>query len=117
IKIKTAPRVNCNLSNNKVFYFSLHKINKPLSLKNNPLAFEYIHRKNKFNIFIQIPFFVPSLATPLRRCLECKALFQMKQMGINRLRSKIGSSAKWGLHQHILLIHLVSPKRFFHARG
>ncbi|HHM2000191.1 TPA: hypothetical protein ACRGDK_004905, partial [Klebsiella pneumoniae] len=74
-------------------------------------------RKNKFNIFIQIPFFVPSLATPVRRCLECKALFQMKQMGINRLRSKIGSSAKWGLHQHILLIHLVSPKRFFHARG
>ncbi|PAW14599.1 hypothetical protein CKJ90_31820, partial [Klebsiella pneumoniae] len=55
-KIKTAPRVNCNLSNNKVFYFSLHKINKSLSLKNNPLAFEYIHRKNKFNIFIQIPF-------------------------------------------------------------
>nr|WP_227659690.1 hypothetical protein [Klebsiella pneumoniae] len=81
------------------------------------LAFEYIHRKNKFNIFIQIPFFVPSLATPLRRCLECKALFQMKQMGINRLRSKIGSSAKWGFHQHILLIHLVSQKRFFHARG
>ncbi|MDD1319046.1 hypothetical protein PT223_18880, partial [Klebsiella pneumoniae] len=107
----------CNLSNNKVFYFSLNKINKSLSMKNNPLAFEYIHRKNKFNIFIQIPFFVPSLATPLRRCLECKALFQMKQMGINRLRSKIGSSAKWGLHQHILLIHLVSPKRFFHARG
>ncbi|MHB7486028.1 hypothetical protein ACYCL6_26605, partial [Klebsiella pneumoniae] len=102
---------------NKVFYFSLHKINKSLSLKNNPLAFEYIHRKNKLNIFIQIPFFVPSLATPVRRCLECKALFQMKQMGINRFRSKIGSSAKWGLHQHILLIHLVSPKRFFHARG
>ncbi|WP_227652738.1 hypothetical protein, partial [Klebsiella pneumoniae] len=48
---------------------------------------------------------------------QCKALFQMKQMGINRLRSKIGSSAKWGFHQHILLIHLVSPKRFFHARG
>ncbi|MES5365573.1 hypothetical protein ABVM38_06560, partial [Klebsiella pneumoniae] len=109
--------LNCNLSNNKVFYFSLHKINKSLSLKNNPLAFEYIHMENKFNIFIQIPFFVPSLATPVRRCLECKALFQMKQLGINRLRSKIGSSAKWGLHQHILLIHLVSPKRFFHARG
>lgn len=49
--------VNCNLSNNKVFYFPPHKINNYLSLKKDPLRGRHIHTKNKYNYFIQIAIF------------------------------------------------------------
>ena len=44
--------INCNLSNNKAFYFLPHKINNHLSLKKEPLRGEDIHTKNKYNLFI-----------------------------------------------------------------
>ena len=69
---------------------------------------KYIHKENKYNIFIQIAFFAASFTVHRDRGVECKALFQMKQMRVRRPLSKIGSSAKRGLHQHNLLIHIVS---------
>lgn len=54
---KNNTMVNCNLSNNKVFYFPPHKINNYLSLKKDPLRGRHIHTKNKYNYFIQIAIF------------------------------------------------------------